>query len=176
MNTSRSTLLRVTRFGDRRRSTLSWCRKTRISTCNAARDRNTTATAHHISLQRSRITTIINRFAATRHPYWVCDRDNGTPKLLILSLFREPKLRTFRMIAWNTGSNWYPNRALITRRFWFSRYWTGSPRCGPASLRSSLLYAEFYCSAPPQKYIGAAAVPRLTDATISRLLIHCLGF
>src|SRR5262249_30166477 len=67
-----------TRFGDRRRSTLSWCRKTRISTCNAARDRNTTATAHQINLQRSRIATMINRFAATHHPYWVCDRDRGS--------------------------------------------------------------------------------------------------
>src|SRR5271170_4431444 len=32
-------LLRATRLGDLRCSTLSWCRRNRISACNAARDR-----------------------------------------------------------------------------------------------------------------------------------------
>ena len=43
----------ATRFGDLRLSTLSWCRRTRISACNAARERNSPAMAHQISPQRS---------------------------------------------------------------------------------------------------------------------------
>src|SRR5271168_460042 len=38
-------LLRTTRLGDLRCSTLSWCRRNRISACNAARDRNSAKTA-----------------------------------------------------------------------------------------------------------------------------------
>jgi hypothetical protein len=53
----------VTRFGDLRLSTLSWCRRIRISACNATRDRNSPAMAHQISPQRSPIGPIINRFA-----------------------------------------------------------------------------------------------------------------
>jgi hypothetical protein len=53
----------ATRFGDLRLSTLSWCRRTRISACNAARDRNSPAIAHQINSQRSPIGVIINRFA-----------------------------------------------------------------------------------------------------------------
>jgi hypothetical protein len=48
-------LLRATRLGDLRRSTLSWCRRNRISACNAARDRNSPITADQINLQRSLI-------------------------------------------------------------------------------------------------------------------------
>jgi hypothetical protein len=51
----RSTLLKATRFGNLRRSTLSWCRRTRISASNAARDRNSPIKAHQISLQMSLI-------------------------------------------------------------------------------------------------------------------------
>jgi hypothetical protein len=51
-NTRRSTLLRTTRFGDRRRKTLSWRRRTRISACNAARE-GITRLAHQINPQRS---------------------------------------------------------------------------------------------------------------------------
>jgi hypothetical protein len=53
----------ATRFGDLRLSTLSWCRRTRISACNAARDRNSPAIAHQINPRRSPIGVIINRFA-----------------------------------------------------------------------------------------------------------------
>jgi hypothetical protein len=42
-------------FGDLRRSTLSWCQRTRISASNAARDRNSPIKAHQINLQRSLI-------------------------------------------------------------------------------------------------------------------------
>ena len=40
MDTRRSMLLKATRFGDLRRSTLSWCRRTRISASSRALDRN----------------------------------------------------------------------------------------------------------------------------------------
>src|SRR5271168_1758119 len=45
-------LLRTTRLGDLRCSTLSWCRRNRISACNAARDRNSAKTADQINLQK----------------------------------------------------------------------------------------------------------------------------
>jgi hypothetical protein len=45
----------VSRCGDLRRSMLSWGRRTRISACNAVRDRNSPIKAHHINLQRSLI-------------------------------------------------------------------------------------------------------------------------
>ena len=48
-------MLKASRFGDFRRNTLSWCRRTRISASNAARDRNNPTKAHHINLQRSLI-------------------------------------------------------------------------------------------------------------------------
>ena len=67
-------LLKATRFGDLRRSTLSWCRRTRISACKAARDRNNPITAHQINLQRSPIAIDYCRFAGNRQPYWVCGR------------------------------------------------------------------------------------------------------
>jgi hypothetical protein len=52
-NTSRSLLEKAKRSGDLRRSTFSWWRSTRSSALSAARDRNSPAKAHHISLQRS---------------------------------------------------------------------------------------------------------------------------
>jgi hypothetical protein len=48
-------LLKANRFGDLRRSTLSWCRRTRISASKAARGRNSPIKAHQINLQRSLI-------------------------------------------------------------------------------------------------------------------------
>jgi hypothetical protein len=54
-NTRRSILPNANSFGDLRRSTLSWCRRTRISASNAARDRNSPIKAHQINLQRSLI-------------------------------------------------------------------------------------------------------------------------
>jgi hypothetical protein len=48
-------LLKDSRVGALRRSTLSWCRRTRISASNAARDRNSPIKAHQIKLQRSLI-------------------------------------------------------------------------------------------------------------------------
>src|SRR5712692_5811565 len=70
-------LLRATRFGDLRRTTLSWCRSTRISASNAARDRNSPIKAHQISLKRSLIHGTINRFAGVSQLFWVCGRDKG---------------------------------------------------------------------------------------------------
>ena len=52
-NTTRSMLLKTTRFGHLRLSTLSWCRRTRTSASNAARDRNTPIRAHQINSQIS---------------------------------------------------------------------------------------------------------------------------
>jgi hypothetical protein len=48
-NTTRSTLPRTTRFGDLRRRILSCWRRTTISACNAARDRNSAAMAHQMN-------------------------------------------------------------------------------------------------------------------------------
>jgi hypothetical protein len=45
-NTKRSMLLKATRFGALRRSTLSWCRRTRISASSRALDRNSLVSAH----------------------------------------------------------------------------------------------------------------------------------
>jgi hypothetical protein len=66
----------ATRFGDLRLNTLSWCRRTRISNCDAARDRNSPATAHQTNPQRSPIGAIIDRFARSRQPLWVSGRDS----------------------------------------------------------------------------------------------------
>jgi len=77
----RSMLLRPTRYGDLRRSTLSWWRSTRISASNAARDRNSRVNAHQINLQRSLIHGTINRFADVSQLFWVCGRDRGREKL-----------------------------------------------------------------------------------------------
>src|SRR5262245_56687215 len=50
----------VTRLGDLRRNTLSWCRITRISACSAIRDRTRPTTAHQIKLHKSLIATILS--------------------------------------------------------------------------------------------------------------------
>jgi hypothetical protein len=76
-NTRRSMLPMATRFGDLRLNTLSWCRRTRISNCNAARDRNSPATAHQTNPQRSPIGVVINRFARSRQPLWVSGRHSA---------------------------------------------------------------------------------------------------
>jgi hypothetical protein len=65
-----------TLFGALRRSTLSWCRRTRISACNEARDRSNPTVAHQINLQRSPIPSTIDRFADDRQPFRVCGRDS----------------------------------------------------------------------------------------------------
>ena len=62
-NTRRSILPRTTRFGDLRRRTLSWWRRTRTSACNATRDRNSPAIAHQLNPRNSPIGLTINRFA-----------------------------------------------------------------------------------------------------------------
>jgi hypothetical protein len=63
------------RFGELRRSTLSWCRRTRISASNAARDRNSQIKAHQINLQRSLIGSEYRPIRGRGQPFWVCDRD-----------------------------------------------------------------------------------------------------
>jgi hypothetical protein len=70
-------LLKANRFGDLRRSTLSWCRRTRISACNAARDRNSPIKAHQINLQRSLIGSEYQPIRGPGQPFWVCSRDSG---------------------------------------------------------------------------------------------------
>ena len=71
-------VLRATRFGDLRCSTLSWCRRTRISASNAARGRNSLIKAHQINLQMSLIGRSINRFAGASQPFWVYGTDSQT--------------------------------------------------------------------------------------------------
>jgi hypothetical protein len=68
-------LLKANRFGDLRRSTLSWCRRTRISASNAARDRNSPIKAHQINLQRSLIGSEYQPIRGRGQPFWVCGRD-----------------------------------------------------------------------------------------------------
>src|SRR5215467_16316036 len=65
------------RFGELRRSTLGWCRRTRISASNAARDRNSPIRAHQINLQRSLIGSKYQPIRATGQPFSVCGRDSG---------------------------------------------------------------------------------------------------
>jgi hypothetical protein len=69
-----------TRFGNLRRRTVSWCRSTRTSASNAARDRNSLIKAHQINLQRSLIKGTIDRLAGVSQLSWVCGRDSGSPK------------------------------------------------------------------------------------------------
>jgi len=79
-----------------RRSTLSWCRSTRILACNAVRDRNSPTTAHRINLQKSPSQRLINRFAVDRQPVWPLRRvefnvlinmDSTVKALIVISLF-----------------------------------------------------------------------------------------
>ena len=63
------------RFGDLRRSTLSWCRRTRISASNAARDLNRPIKAHQINLQRSPIGSEYQPIRGRSQRFWVCGRD-----------------------------------------------------------------------------------------------------
>jgi hypothetical protein len=81
--------LKTNRFGALRRSTLSWCRSTRISASNAARDRNSPITAHQINLQRSTIAAIINRFVGDRQPLWVYVRDTYFPSIEEIEPFKD---------------------------------------------------------------------------------------
>jgi hypothetical protein len=64
-----------TRSGDLRRRTVSWCRSTRTSASNAARDRNSLIKAHQINLQRSLIKGTIDRLEGVSQLSWVCGRD-----------------------------------------------------------------------------------------------------
>jgi hypothetical protein len=72
----RSMLPNVNRFGDLRRSTLSWCRRTRISASNLARDRNSPIKTHQINLQRSLIGSEYQPIRGRGQPFWVCGRDS----------------------------------------------------------------------------------------------------
>jgi hypothetical protein len=77
----RSILPNANRFGDLRRSTLSWCRRTRISASDAARDRNRPIKTHQINLQRSLIGSEYQPIRGRGQPFWVCGRDKSTPPL-----------------------------------------------------------------------------------------------
>jgi hypothetical protein len=70
-------LLKANRFGDLRRSTLSWCRRTRISASNAARGRNSPTKAHQINLQRSLIGSEYRPIRGRGQPSRVCGRDRS---------------------------------------------------------------------------------------------------
>src|SRR5262249_5703587 len=65
------------RFGDLRRSTLSWCRRTRISASSAARDLNSPIKANQINLQRSLIGSEYQPIRSRSQRFWVCGRDRG---------------------------------------------------------------------------------------------------
>src|SRR5262249_16804733 len=54
---------------------LSWCRRTRISASNAARDRNNPIKVHQINLQRSLIGSEYLPIRGRGQPFWVCGRD-----------------------------------------------------------------------------------------------------
>src|SRR5260370_42219293 len=68
-------LLKANRFGDLRRSTLSWCRRTRISASYAARGRNSPMKARQINPQRSLIGSEYHPIRGRGQPFWVCGRD-----------------------------------------------------------------------------------------------------
>jgi hypothetical protein len=68
------------RFGHLRRSTLSWCRRTRTSASNAALGRNTPIKAHQINLQTSLIGREYQPIRGRGQPSWVCGRDKGQPE------------------------------------------------------------------------------------------------
>src|SRR5262249_51933363 len=70
------------RFGDLRRSTLSWCRRTRISASNAARDLNRPIKAHQINLQRSPIGSEYQPIRGRSQRFWVCGRDRLAQQLV----------------------------------------------------------------------------------------------
>jgi arsenite oxidase small subunit len=74
-------LSNANRFGDLRRSTLSWCRRTRISASNAARDLNSPIKAHQINLQRSLIGSEYQPIRSCSQRFWVCGRDNPSNRL-----------------------------------------------------------------------------------------------
>ena len=57
-------MLKASRFGAFRRSTLSWWRSIRISASSEARDRKSPMTAHQINLNMSPMSRSIARFAA----------------------------------------------------------------------------------------------------------------
>jgi hypothetical protein len=69
-----------------RRSTLSWCRRTRISACNAARDRNSPIKAHQINLQRSLIRSEYQPIRGRGQLFWVCGRDSGISHIGLVSV------------------------------------------------------------------------------------------
>src|SRR5215831_15092751 len=78
VHTRRSILPNANRFGDLRRGTLSWCRRTRISASNAARELNSPIKAHQINLQRSLIWSEYQPIRSRSQRFWVCGRD--TPR------------------------------------------------------------------------------------------------
>ena len=82
----RSPLPNAIRFGDLRRSTFSWCRRTRTSASNAARGRNSPIKAYQINLQRSLIGREYQPIRGLGQPFWVCGRDRSSPAISMNSL------------------------------------------------------------------------------------------
>jgi hypothetical protein len=101
-------LLRATRFGDLRCRTLSWCRSTRTSASNAARDRNSPIKAHQINLQRSLIDGTINRFAGLSQLLWVCGRDKTIDSTKPASMEADS--------SFNAASDWADSCVITIRR------------------------------------------------------------
>src|ERR1700735_1012892 len=94
-------LLRATRFGDLRCSTLSWCRRNKISACNAARDRNSPTTADQINLQRSLIRGRSNLLGGDCQPTGVSGRDSRRNDRLNERDIAYWPLADLEMASWN---------------------------------------------------------------------------
>jgi hypothetical protein len=102
------------RFGDLRRSTLSWCRRTRISASNANRDRNSPIKAHQINLQKSLIDRTINRFAILSQLFWVCGRDREFTAINFANPF--PRQSPKAIVPPGYGSAWASSAISFLRR------------------------------------------------------------
>jgi hypothetical protein len=109
-----------------RRSTLSWCRRTRISASKAARDRNSPIKAHQINLQRSLIGC---KYQPIRgQPFWVCGRNSAlAPRCATLMRSATPRITSVicRSLPLRRTSSRSPGRL-----------WTARPeRSTPLSFR-----------------------------------------
>jgi hypothetical protein len=83
------------RFGDLRRSTLSWCRRTSISASKAARDRKSPIKAHQINLKRSLIGSQYEPIRGRSQPFWICGRDTGNEIQLTDAMIEPARTQPF---------------------------------------------------------------------------------
>src|SRR5262249_32165291 len=101
------------RFGDLRRSTLSWCRRTRISASNAARDLNSPIKAHQINLQRSLIGSKYQPIRSRSQRFWVCGRDRPRRQPICWQSIRQTPLQ-WVIVALVKALNVVAVEALVT--------------------------------------------------------------